>query len=618
MLDPRSDNVSLRIRMWRAVYAFDAAVGRGLRVRWRQLRPAILLALGAAALILGTIGFEQLKGTNYGFFDSAYRAITLFGLGGSVGPPVPTTLQIARIIAPVLTGYAAVGTIAVLLRDQARVAGIRLFVRDHVIVAGLGASGTRLAIALANDEPVVAIEASQFSQQLPTAQARGVRVIAGDASDRVILRRAGLDHCRSLFVSCGSDGINIDVAVAAGVSAEQRRKPLTIFVHLSDFELWRSLAAEGVTFGSRRSGVRLEYFNVFATGAQVLLERDPPYARVSHDDPAAHILFVGLENIGEQLVLGLAREWRSLGHPPDALRITVTGIEADLDVARLRARYPAIDSYCTLGARALEVESAAYQRGEAMVGDDGHCDVTRAYVCLDDEADALIGGLGLHSRGDAAGVPVTVALADEDAGSGAVLSSEEGRFNRIASFGVLTAATSDQLLLRGVNELIARAQHAQWLRTEVAKGVTRADNPNVAPWEELPEDRREDNRRFADDLYAKLNLVGCMLVPEPLRDPTEPGFSFEPDELEQLARHEHDRWIASRVADGWRYGPVRDDAAKVHDQMKPWEELDENNRDKDRDAVRELPAMLELAGFRIERVGGAATRAAGTPAAPRA
>jgi hypothetical protein len=304
------------------------------------------------------------------------------------------------------------------------------------------------------------------------------------------------------------------------------------------------------------------------------------------------------------------REWRSLGRPAEALRITISGTEADLDVSRLRARHPAIDSYCRLGARPLEVESAAYQNSAAMIGDDGSCDVTRAYVCLDDEADALVGGLGLHSRGETAGVRVTVVLADEDAGSGAVLSSDEGRFNHISSFGVLTAATSDQLLLRGVNELIARAQHAQWLRAERAKGVTKEINPNVTEWENLSEEWREDNRRFADDLYAKLKETHCMLVPAPLRDPREPPFTFTSDELEQLARHEHDRWMKSKRADGWTYGPVRDNAAKIHDQLKPYDELDENNKDKDRDAIRELPEMLELAGFKIERLGSrVATRA---------
>ena len=43
----------------------------------------------------------------YDFLDSLYRAVTLFGFGGAVNPPIPLSLQIARIVAPVLTGFAA-------------------------------------------------------------------------------------------------------------------------------------------------------------------------------------------------------------------------------------------------------------------------------------------------------------------------------------------------------------------------------------------------------------------------------------------------------------------------------------------------------------------------------
>jgi hypothetical protein len=34
-----------------------------------------------------------------------------------------------------------------------------------------------------------------------------------------------------------------------------------------------------------------------------------------------------------------------------------------------------------------------------------------------------------------------------------------------------------------------------------------------------------------------------------------------------------------------------------------WERLDETGRDRDRSAVRALPQMLELTGFRIQRSG---------------
>jgi len=140
-----------------------------VRTRWHEARPLVLLILGISVLVLGTIGFMRLPSENYDFFDSFYRAITLFAFGGAVTPPVPTTLQIARILAPILTGYAAVGTIFALTREQARVAGIKLFVRNHVIVARLGASGARLAYAVADKEPVVVIESDPTNERVATA-----------------------------------------------------------------------------------------------------------------------------------------------------------------------------------------------------------------------------------------------------------------------------------------------------------------------------------------------------------------------------------------------------------------------------------------------------------------
>ncbi len=571
----------------------------------------MLLALGISVLVLGTIGFEQYTPVQYSFLDSLYRAITLFAFGGAVAPPVPPTLQIARIIAPVLTGYAAIGTILVLTREQARVLGIRLFVRHHVIIAGLGASGSRLALSLVDHEPVVAIESDSGNEHLSTARVRGVRALVGEAADELQLRRAGIEHARALVISCGHDGTNVDVAAAAAAQVHRRRNPLTIFVHLGDLELWRSLAVEGATLGPTGRGLRLEYFNAMATGAQLLLERDPPFDAAPRDGGSAlmpHVLIVGLQGVGEQLVLQIARLWGNQTRSPgDRLRITLAGPAAGGDLELLRERYPSLDAYCELNARPGALESASFQEGAAMLGEDGRCDVTKAYVCLAEEGDALIAALALHAHPDSASVPVTVALPDEDAGIGIMLKSEHGRFAHIRPFGVLSRATSAQLLLRGSNELFARAQHAQWLRAQQAKGITVKDKPAMRPWEELDESEREVNRSFADDIQHKLDLANCMLVPMPLRDLEASRFAFMPEELELLAQEEHARWVDDKLANGWRYGAKRDDSRKLHDQIKPWHELDPENQQWDRDAVLELPQTLELAGFRIQRydLGGA-------------
>jgi ryanodine receptor 2 len=71
--------------------------------------------------------------------------------------------------------------------------------------------------------------------------------------------------------------------------------------------------------------------------------------------------------------------------------------------------------------------------------------------------------------------------------------------------------------------------------------------------------------------------------------------------LERLARNVHEVWAQGRLAQGWRYGPARDDILKEHPCLVPYDELPESERIFDRSTAAEtLRAILAL-GYRIER-----------------
>ena len=580
------------------------------RVRpvWKEVRGVVLIGLGLLVLVLGTIGFEQLHSVDYGFLDSLYRATTLFAFGGVVEPPVPPALQVARILAPILTGYAAVGALVLLSREQAQILGIRLFARAHVIVAGLGPGGSSLVLALSDrGVRVVVIESNPANTRMAGARERGIGVLVGDATDRALLRKAGIRRARHLVALCGSDGTNVDVVAAAVASSPAaRRSVLTVFAQLLDLDLWRSLAEDASTFSTHPAGLRVEYFNVHAIGAQLLLEGHPPFPpkgpqTSGQGEPLRpHVLLVGLDGVGEQLMLRIARQWGSENRGSrERLRVTLAGARADEDLGRLRDRYPQLDRYCTLEIRPSPIESAAFQSGSAMLDEDGVCDVTRAYVCIEQEDDALTAALALHAAPEALRVPVTVVVADAGAGVAKVLAADGGRFANVTPFGLMTEASAPELLLRGTNEVLARAKHEQYVRDELTVGNSIEHNPSMRPWGELEESMREDNRKFADGIGDKLTATGCILVPMSLRNPDEPPFAFTDEEVDALARQEHDRWVRAKLDDGWRFGRPRNDELKLHDQIVSWDELDKRNRD--RDPVRQLPAMLELTGFRIQR-----------------
>ena len=71
--------------------------------------------------------------------------------------------------------------------------------------------------------------------------------------------------------------------------------------------------------------------------------------------------------------------------------------------------------------------------------------------------------------------------------------------------------------------------------------------------------------------------------------------------IEQLAENNHDIWAQQRTREGWTYGPRRDDLAKHHPDLIPYEQLPESEKEFDRKvAIGTIKAILAL-GYRIEK-----------------
>lgn len=72
--------------------------------------------------------------------------------------------------------------------------------------------------------------------------------------------------------------------------------------------------------------------------------------------------------------------------------------------------------------------------------------------------------------------------------------------------------------------------------------------------------------------------------------------------VERLAENTHDIYVRQRLADGWRYGPERNDAKKENPTLVPYQELPESEKEYDRQmAVETLKAIIAL-GYRIEKI----------------
>jgi class 3 adenylate cyclase/tetratricopeptide (TPR) repeat protein len=149
-------------------------------------------------------------------------------------------------------------------------------------------------------------------------------------------------------------------------------------------------------------------------------------------------------------------------------------------------------------------------------------------------------------------------------------------------------------------EELARAAHEAYCAESLARGDTPATNSSLRPWEKLSEDLRDENRAQVADVPNKLRTVGYELAPSHGIVPSE--IKISDAQVEELARREHERWNQNHFRNGWIYAPRRDYARKHHPLLVPWENLSESEKEKDRDAIRNLPRLIEKAGFRVRKV----------------
>lgn len=85
--------------------------------------------------------------------------------------------------------------------------------------------------------------------------------------------------------------------------------------------------------------------------------------------------------------------------------------------------------------------------------------------------------------------------------------------------------------------------------------------------------------------------------------PIETASVSLPEELgaltERLAENAHDLWAEQRLAQGWSYGPQRDDEQKQHPCLVPYDQLPDSEKEYDRvAALGTLKAILHF-GYRI-------------------
>jgi hypothetical protein len=315
------------------------------------------------------------------------------------------------------------------------------------------------------------------------------------------------------------------------------------------------------------------------------------------------VLVVGIGLIGDSLVNNVIAKWRGApGASKTRLVITIVDPQADGWKDSIMRRSSGLDKHCEIRAIAVDVDRPVFVEDEDIAGIDFNS-VSIAYICLADDASSVSVAIALHRRMRETNrrIPIVVPMS-EDTGLTRLLpgrANDDGEFGNITAFGIFEQSITAKLLYGGVYRNIAHAIHEEYVRNEEKRGQTPETNPSMRPWDELDELSQKANFDQAVVIFDRLRRFGYDIVPLGTRKPTP--VEFARDEIERMAKEEHDRWWDDKQKDGFEYGPEK--KGNKHPYMVDWDQLSKDVKDKDREAVRAAPKILAGAGFQVVKRG---------------
>lgn len=529
-------------------------------LRRAEFRSVLFIAAFAAAFVLGVIGYQDVY-PQLNLRTAVFQSIQLFVLeGGVVDGRTPWTLEIARFLAPALLGYAAIRGVMLLARDQVALWKTRIFTRGHVLILGNSAwAGTVTDQLVADGRAVVVItpQSGAFIGQ----RERGAVVLEGDPSDTLIVARGRPDRASDVVILMEQDvealrALNACEAASGGATSARH-------VALHEPRLWEELHA--IAFADAKANQSVEFFLVADREARVLLQGLSCGSFMVEAEGA----------VLERLVLTVAR----------AALLDDREVALAFGPRAGRHRETLIQASPWLADAVRFVESDALDESQDWA----------AVIAGVEDAAAIAFGAALARRHPDAAVRVAVS----DLSVRQALASSRLTEPNLELVPAATQALGRALLADSATEILARAKHEDYTAREAKRGETAATNPSLVGWHELPPSLQQSNRRFAQSVAGKLDMIGASLTP--LSSAVVSGdLALPPSLLDDLARDEHDRWMNDLIRDGWQPTTgTKDPDRKLHPLLVPWDDLNEVEREKDRDGFRAMPRLVARAGYQL-------------------
>ena len=157
----------------------------------------------------------------------------------------------------------------------------------------------------------------------------------------------------------------------------------------------------------------------------------------------------------------------------------------------------------------------------------------------------------------------------------------------VSVFGAPEELFTPELVLHRSLDRLAMALHETY----------RQKTGGLPGWEALSDFTRRSNLASADHLSRKLEILlgrPGALTAENCRAALDRFRALPPEQRSRLRRIEHLRWARFHLLNNWVWGPVRDNARRIHPALVAFDDLSPADQAKDDYAWELLSAAAEL------------------------
>ncbi len=561
----------------------------GGKLSWAIIGVAILLTL-----LLGIAGFDEADGNELPFGTRVYLALQLFTMeSGAVTDraDVGWTLEIARWMAVIAAFGTVINTLLAVFSKQihsfylSRLSG-------HVIIVGSGDGGAKLAGDLIEQgRLVVVIEKDPNADNLLLLEQIGVAECFGDATDRAVLEAVGIGAAEMIVVLAGDDAINLAIANSVRLACQGRTiaGPLRAIVDVTDARLFAFACPESEEVEFSRVSRRVN-------SARALFSNHPlDGSGIGISDPdKVHLFVIGFNPMAEALVLQALSIMHFANQVPSSL--TVITEDAQKKKQRLICQIPELEACGRIVFCEGDVSDAVPRQLIQDAFDDSNQRVTIA-ICNAEFKNVLADALDVAPLMPQRDGRLFLQASEGDE-RGFHIQLKDFPHLAVELFGQTETACCAQYVIGEELDELAKRIHQNYVEKRLAEGDREEEFPAIRPWRHLSNELKTMNRQQADHISVKLRALGLRMVAQ-----TEgvAGWPRQPtaEEIEMLAKAEHDRWATCKRLAGWRSGPVRDNALRIHPDLVPWSDLTDATQDYDRDPVRKLPELLCSIGYQL-------------------